>query len=214
VFVFEALIQTLTNKTLGTGTVFSVIPVINDGITFTFNPNATVAGINVGSFAGEPSVPVNGDLIYDNVAGEIKGRANGEWRKLGNEEVFTWTNDHNAAGFDLLNVGGITINNPADTFQYIITPAAIIANRIVNLPLLAINDTFVFEFHTQILTNKTLGIGTVFSVIPVINDGIKFTFNPNDTVSGLNVGQNTVEPSLPINGDIFYDNTVSHSKQE
>ena len=71
-------------------------------------------------------------------------------------EVFIWTADHDAAGFDLLNVGGITINNTADTFQYIITPSLIASDIILNLPILTSTDTFVFESFDQSLTNKIL----------------------------------------------------------
>ena len=71
-------------------------------------------------------------------------------------EIFTWTADHDAAGFDLLNVGGITINNTADTFQYIITPSLIASDIILNLPILTSTDTFVFESFDQSLTNKIL----------------------------------------------------------
>jgi hypothetical protein len=70
-------------------------------------------------------------------------------------EVTTWTADHDAAGFDLLNVGGITVNNPLDSFQYIITPSAITADRILNLPLITSTDTLVAQSLAQTLTNKT-----------------------------------------------------------
>jgi len=70
--------------------------------------------------------------------------------------VDIFTADRDGAGFDLLNIGGITINNPADTFQYIITPDAIIADRILNLPLMTGTDTFVLEAFPQTLTNKTM----------------------------------------------------------
>lgn len=69
--------ETLTNKTLAAGTVFSVIPTINDGITFTFNPSATVSGMNFGSFGGSPSTLVNGDAWYDSNAGVIATRLGG-----------------------------------------------------------------------------------------------------------------------------------------
>lgn len=159
IFVTEAHAQTLLNKTLGAGTVISAIPTINDGIKITFNPDDTNAGLNTGQNTSEPSSPVNGDIFYDSSAGLFKGRENGVWVGLGPTEIFTWTANHNAAGFDLLNVGGITINNPLDTFQYIITPAAIVANRIVNLPLLTGTDTLVTEAHSQTLTNKTITLG-------------------------------------------------------
>lgn len=38
-------------------------------------------------------------------------------------------------------------------------------------------------------------------------DGIKQTFNPDGTNSGLNVGSHTADPSAPANGDIFYNST-------
>ena len=71
-----------------------------------------------------------------------------------------WTADHTAGGFDLLNVGGIQINNPLDTFQYIITPAAIVADRILNLPLMTATDTLVLEAFGATLTNKILALGS------------------------------------------------------
>lgn len=50
----------------------------------------------------------------------------------------------------------VCINNPANTFKYRITPAAIAADRILNLPLLTATDTLVSEGFIQTLTNKTL----------------------------------------------------------
>ena len=58
---------------------FAVIGFANlwgDGITQTFNPNATTAGLNVGSHAGDPSTPANGDLWYDATANELTARIN------------------------------------------------------------------------------------------------------------------------------------------
>ncbi len=71
-----------------------------------------------------------------------------------------WTADHDAGGFDLLNVGGIQINNPADTFQYIITPSAIIADRIVTLPLLTAPGTFVITGFPDLVTDTEIGAHT------------------------------------------------------
>jgi len=117
---------------------------------------AGTSGMNVGGIAGNPTTQVNGDIWYNSTSNTMFGRINGVNVDLGaSGEVFTWTANHNAAGFDLLNVGGIQINNPADTFQYIITPAAIVADRVLNLPLLTGTDTFVFASFAQTLTNKT-----------------------------------------------------------
>lgn len=54
-----------------------------DGIKQTFNPNATTAGINVGSLAGDPSAPANGDVWYDSTANELTARINGANVPLG-----------------------------------------------------------------------------------------------------------------------------------
>lgn len=54
-----------------------------DGVRQTFNPNATNAGINVGSIAGDPSSPSNGDLWYDSTANELTARINGSNVALG-----------------------------------------------------------------------------------------------------------------------------------
>ena len=53
-------------------------------------------------------------------------------------------------------VDPIKIRNPADTFSYSITPAAIAADRNITLPLLAGDDTAVTQAFAQPLTNKTI----------------------------------------------------------
>jgi hypothetical protein len=54
-----------------------------DGVKQTFNPNGTNAGLNVGSQAGDPSTPANGDLWYDSTANELTARINGANVALG-----------------------------------------------------------------------------------------------------------------------------------
>lgn len=53
------------------------------GVRQTFAPNATNAGLNVGSVAGDPSAPSNGDLWYDSTANELTARINGANVALG-----------------------------------------------------------------------------------------------------------------------------------
>ena len=48
--VLAGAMQTLTSKTFSTGTGVSAAPTIKDGTKFTFSPDTTNAGINVGSF--------------------------------------------------------------------------------------------------------------------------------------------------------------------
>jgi len=123
----------------------------------------------------------------------------------------TWTVDLSInkawSGVQSYVDNGFRLFNPANTSSYNFRTSAIAANRDVTLPLLTSADTIVFNDFTATLTNKTLGTGTVFSVIPVINDGITFTFNPNATLSGINVGSHASDPSSPNNGDIYYNST-------
>jgi hypothetical protein len=151
-----------------------------DGVRQTFNPSNTVTGLNVGANATDPTIPVDGDIYYQTGVG-FRGRDAGSWFTFDITAEFLgpWTADHDAGGFDLINVGGITINNPADNFQYIITPSAIIADRILTIPLLIADDTFVTEGFIQTLTNKTL-------TAPTIGD---FTNSGHDHSTVINGGQ-------------------------
>jgi hypothetical protein len=54
-----------------------------DNIRQTFNPGADAAGLNVGSIAGDPGTPSNGDLWYDSSANELTARINGANVALG-----------------------------------------------------------------------------------------------------------------------------------
>ena len=48
------------------------------------------------------------------------------------------------------------INDTSADHQYVVAVAELAADRNVNLPLLTDSDTFVFQAHTQTLTNKTI----------------------------------------------------------
>jgi len=72
--------QTLADKTLGSGTI------VNSAITWNnfrqiFTPGASIAGINVGEQAADPTVPVNGDLYYQTGVG-FRARDQGAWITL------------------------------------------------------------------------------------------------------------------------------------
>ncbi len=85
-----------------------------EGTTLIFNPSSTIAGVNVGSIAGDPSAPLNGDLWYDSTANELTARINGANVALGSGGSGSGT----AAGLVYItNDSGTTTNyNPsADT---------------------------------------------------------------------------------------------------
>ena len=79
---------------------------------------------------------------------------------------FDWQLNANVVQTNQLNVFGdfnqsfrstrMRIANPANTFFYSITSSAIIANRILTLPLLTAGDTFTFNDFSATLTNKVI----------------------------------------------------------
>lgn len=71
-----------TSPTLTTPTISGAIS-FPDDVRQTFNPGTTNAGLNVGSLAGDPSTPANGDLWYDSTANELTARINGANVALG-----------------------------------------------------------------------------------------------------------------------------------
>jgi hypothetical protein len=66
--------------------------------------------------------------------------------------------------------GSFYLRNPADTFSYLFTPSAIVANRTLTLPLLTGTDTVVVEALAQTLTNKT--INTASNTITIVEADI------------------------------------------
>lgn len=83
---------TFSGKTVTGGTFSSPsigTPTITGAITFpdntrqTFNPGADAAGINVGSHAGDPGTPSNGDLWYSTAANALRAHINGSTVSLG-----------------------------------------------------------------------------------------------------------------------------------
>lgn len=65
--------------TIGTGKTLTVNTsmVFADDIKQTFNPGATVEGLNVGSLSGDPSGPANGGIWYDTGTNKLRARQNG-----------------------------------------------------------------------------------------------------------------------------------------
>jgi len=69
---------TISGPTLSGAVTFSgTAPTLADGVTWTFNPNGTSAGLNIGSQAGAVGTPNNGDMWYDTTGNKYKCRENG-----------------------------------------------------------------------------------------------------------------------------------------
>jgi hypothetical protein len=75
----------------------------------------------------------------------------------------------------------------------------------------AVTDEFVQEDLVQTLTNKTLSTSTTISSSPTISDGVKITFNPNNTSAGLNIGANSTDPTTLVNSDLWYNSTQNRT---
>ena len=66
----------------------------------------------------------------------------------------------------------LEVRNPADTFSYVVTPAAIVADRVLNLPLITATDTL-----------DTLGLASTFTAAKTFNTSTLKLRNPADTFS-------------------------------
>ena len=73
----RATSPTLTTPTIATPTFSGTAPTLADGVTWTFNPNGTSAGLNIGSQAGAVGTLNNGDMWYDSTGNKYKCRENG-----------------------------------------------------------------------------------------------------------------------------------------
>lgn len=71
-----------TSPTITTPTISGAIA-FPDDVRQTFNPGANAAGLNVGSHAGDPGTPSNGDIWYDSASNELTARIGGSNVVLG-----------------------------------------------------------------------------------------------------------------------------------
>jgi hypothetical protein len=92
------------------------------------------------------------------------------------------------------------INNPAATFQYLFAGSAIVADRTTTLPLLTGNDTFVFEAHTQTLTNKTLTSPKISSISNTGTITVPTTTGTLALTSDIGTATLTITPGSGLSG--------------
>jgi hypothetical protein len=84
------------------------------------------------------------------------------------------------------------INDTSSDHQYIFAVSELSADRTITLPLLTSNDAFVFENHTQTLTNKTL-------TNPTITTG---------SIDGSSIGATTAITTLTVDNLNLDGNTI------
>lgn len=96
---------------------------------------------------------INDNEIAAHTSTKITITAKGQ---LNPAQVYTDQINTYADGFNqVFKSGRLIIRNPADTFGYGFVSAAITADKLITLPLLASDDVMVTEAFPQILTNKT-----------------------------------------------------------
>lgn len=92
---------------------------------------------------------------------------------LGLAQTFTGANTHSGLNAMLVSSSGLTVRNPANTFKYTITAAAIVADRTLNLPLITGTSTLAcldiqqsfsqLQIFTAIRATTSLSVNAVSS---------------------------------------------------
>lgn len=184
-----------TSATLTTPTISGAIT-FPDNVRQTFNPGADAAGFNVGSIAGDPGTPTNGDLWYDSTANELTARINGATVSLGA-----------GGGGDLLaanNLSDVASTGTARTNLGLTIGADVQAYNADLAALSALSGTNTIYYRSGAATwnSVSMGSGIGFS-------GGTLSFSGSlDSCSDVTLGSPTAGQILGVNGSsnwIAYD---------
>lgn len=177
--------------------------------------SATLSAINVGSLAGDPSSPVNGDINYNSSTHAFRVRDNGAWETLSyltngaGSNVFPLSNGTNLVGSSLSTFGS-TLTNVTMTGNNITqTVNANFTGTITS----AGSDTQILIDETQFSNNTALEIE--FCIVGIKSDGsASFSAKRSAIVRQDNTGtwtvdvQGTVEIKESVGGTVSSLNIV------
>jgi hypothetical protein len=217
--------ETLTNKSLTSPTLTT--PTVSGAITFpdgvrqTFNPDGTNAGINVGSQAGDPSAPSNGDLWYDSTNNTLDARINGATVNLGagggavatdaiwdaKGDLAVGTGANTAAKLTAGANGLVLVTDSAEATG--LKWSSVAGTGDVVGPASATDEALArFDSTTgKLIQNGAITMGD--TGVLTFPDNVRQTFNPGADAAGLNVGSIAGDPGTPSNGDLWYDSTAN-----
>ncbi len=109
-----------------------------DNVRVTFNPGATVAGMNVGAQTSDPGTPVNGDLFYDSDDNLLRARINGAWVNLASGSLAAGDIDTCAEWAAIINAEtgtcGTFVLSAGPTFTGTVSLAALTVSGVITLP--------------------------------------------------------------------------------
>lgn len=152
--------------------------------------------------AGAAIVGATVDLLDRNTTTPVRATtttdANGLWTishategrfdvRITNGSSIRWHKYDAQSQIDTLEVANFNIRNPADTFDYAITPGAITADRQLNLPLITGTDTL-----------AVLGLAQTFTAAKTFNDSVALTFGTGGDATIQYDGTNQLYNSLVV----------------
>ena len=100
-------------------------------------------------------------------------------------------------------IDGLKVNDDDSSHQYTLVAGSLTGNRNISLPSLTGNDTFVFQAHTQTLSNKTLAAPSITTAINDANGAeiVKFTATTS-AINEITVKNNSAgaDPEIQASG--------------
>ena len=118
-----------------------------------------------------------------------------------NDRIYSFDENQNVTFPRGITANELRINNPALTFQYIITPSAISANRTINLPLITADDTFMLLNAVQnVVGQKNFSSGALR-----VNNPLN-SFSYGFVGGAITANRNISLPLLTDNDTLVFEN--------
>jgi len=164
--ILQDVTETLTNKTLTS-------PVLNTGVSGTaIKDEDNMSSNSATHLATQQSIKA-----YVDAANTLDGLSDVTITSVADNNFF----QYDSSSSKWVNKTTPEINDSGADHQYIFAVGNLAANRIITLPVLTGGDTFVFEAHTQTLTNKTIvaGSNTISGIVNANLSGSAAISNAN-----------------------------------